>query len=464
MLLPEEFIKAKRDGQELTDEAIKTFVDGIAAGQVSDAQIGAFTMAVYFQNMSMAEQSALTLAMRDSGHCLQWPDLDGPILDKHSTGGVGDLVSLVMAPMLAACGAYVPMISGRGLGHTGGTIDKLESIPGFDVHPPEQLFKRTVREIGFAMIAQGNDLAPADERIYAVRDVTATVASIPLIVASILSKKLAEGLDGLVLDIKTGNGAFMRDRNGARDLAANLIEVAELAGVPCRALITDMNQPLARNAGNALEMLEAIEYLKGGSRQPRLDEVVLSLGSEMLMLGGLAKDSKTARFMLNEVLGSGLAAERFAKMVSMQGGPTDLMENPTNHLQTAPVTKVLAAPADGCIEYMDTRAIGLCVVGLGGGRKCFEDSIDHRVGLSGFCLVGESVHRGDPLVTIHAADESSWQEAAERLVDCFVIGRSKDVLPAVYEHISRKDLDASRFRTKLLNPARSIYKPDLGPE
>jgi len=454
MLLPEEFIKAKRDGQELTDEAIKTFVNGIAAGQVSDAQIGAFTMAVYFQSMNKAEQTSLTLAMRDTGHCLHWPELDGPVLDKHSTGGVGDLVSLIMAPMLAACGAYIPMISGRGLGHTGGTIDKLESIPGFDVHPPEQLFKRTVLETGFAIIAQGNELAPADERIYAVRDVTATVASIPLIVASILSKKLAEGLDGLVLDIKTGNGAFMRDRNSARDLAANIIEVAELAGLPCRALITDMNQPLARNAGNALEMLEAIEFLKGGIRQPRLEDVILSLGSEMLMLGGLAKDSKSARFMLNEVLGSGLAAERFAKTISMQGGPSDLLENPTNHLQTAPVTRVLAAPCDGCIEYLDTRAIGMCVVGLGGGRKRFEDSIDHRVGLSDFCLVGDSLNHGDPLVTIHAADENSWQEAAEKLLDAFVIGRSKDVLPAVYEQISKQDLDESRFRSNLLKPVK----------
>jgi thymidine phosphorylase len=450
MLLPAEFIKAKRDGLELTDEAIKTFVNGIAAGQVSDAQIGAFTMAVYFRNMSMAEQSALTLAMRDTGHCLQWPELDGPVLDKHSTGGVGDLVSLIMAPMLAACGAYVPMISGRGLGHTGGTIDKLESIPGFNVHPSEQLFKRTVGETGFAMSAQGNNLAPADERMYAVRDVTSTVSSIPLIVASILSKKLAEGLDGLVLDIKTGNGAFMRERNNARDLAANLIEVAELAGVPCRALITDMNQPLARTAGNALEMLEAIEFLKGGHRQPRLDEVVLSLGSEMLMLGGLAENQKAARFKLNEVLGSGRAAERFAKMVSMQGGPADLLEKPTNHLQTAPVTRVLAAPDDGCIEYLDTRAIGLCVVGLGGGRKCVEDNIDHRVGLSEFCLVGEYVNRGDPLVTIHAADENSWQAAAEELIDAIVIGRSKDVLPAVYEKITREDLNASYFRSSLL--------------
>ncbi len=436
MLLPAETIRAKRDGQELTQDAIRGFVDGITKGRVSDAQIGAFAMAVHFQNMSMAEQSALTLAMRDSGRCLHWSGLDGPVLDKHSTGGVGDLVSLVMAPMLAACGAYIPMISGRGLGHTGGTLDKLESIPGFNVNLSQQLFEQTVRETGLAMIGQGNDLAPADGRIYAVRDVTATVDSIPLIVASILSKKLAEGLDGLVLDIKTGNGAFMCDRDRARDLAANLIEVAALAGLPCRALLTDMNQPLARTAGNALEMSEAIEFLSGGDRQPRLEDVVLSLSSELLLLGGLAETPNTARLKLNKVLESGLAAEHFARMVSKQGGPADLMDRPAKYLHAAPVVRALPAPGEGCIEFMDTRAIGLSVVSLGGGRRRVEDIIDHRVGLSGFCLVGETVNKGDPLVTIHAADEVTWQVAAEALVDAIIIGRPTDALPAVYEQFA----------------------------
>ena len=433
MLLPEEVIKAKRDGQELAEDAIKGFVDGIVSGQVSDAQIGAFTMAVHFQSMSMAEQTALTLAMRDTGRCFRWPDLDGPVLDKHSTGGVGDLVSLIMAPMLAACGAYIPMISGRGLGHTGGTLDKLESIPGFNIKPSQHIFDQTVRETGLAITGQGSDLAPADGRIYAVRDVTATVDSIPLIVASILSKKLAEGLDGLVLDIKTGNGAFMRERNRARDLAANLIEVAEMAGLPCRAVITDMNQPLARNAGNALEIGEAIEFLKGGMRQPRLEQVAFSLGSEMLLLGGLADKPKIAMQMLSEVLETGLAAEHFARMVAMQGGPVDLLEHPEKYLKAAPVIRTLRARREGCIEFMDTRAIGLCVVGLGGGRSCVEDSIDHRVGLSDFCLVGQTVNRGDPLVTIHAADETAWQTTAEKLLGAIVIGRGMDALPAVYE-------------------------------
>lgn len=436
MLLPEEFIKAKRDGRELSSESIHEFINGITLGHVSDAQIGAFAMAVHFQEMSMAEQSALTLAMRDSGRCLHWPDLDGPVLDKHSTGGVGDLVSLIIAPVLAACGAYIPMISGRGLGHTGGTLDKLESIPGFNVSPSNELFTRTVSEAGHAITGQGADLAPADGRIYAIRDVTATVDSIPLIVASILSKKLAEGLDGLVLDIKTGNGAFMVERNRARDLATNLIEVAVTAGLPCRALITDMNQPLAGNAGNALEMMEAIEFLKGGKRQPRLEEVVISLGAEMLMLGGLARKPNSARKELNRVLESGKAAECFSKMVRMQGGPVDLLDKPRKYLESAPVIRDLPASQGGCIEYLDTRAIGLSIVGLGGGRLRSDDEIDHRVGLSGFRLVGQSIGKGDPLVTIHAATEESWQMAARELESAIVIGRKKDTLPAVYERFS----------------------------
>ena len=436
MLLPEELIKAKRDGQELAEDAIRGFVNGIAGGQVNDAQISAFAMAVYFQGMSMKEQSQLTLAMRDSGRSLHWSNLDGPVLDKHSTGGVGDLVSLVLAPMLAACGAYVPMISGRGLGHTGGTLDKLESIPGFNVNPTQYAFNETVQTAGLAITGQGSDLAPADGRFYSVRDVTATVDSVPLIVASILSKKLAEGLDGLVLDIKTGNGAFMCERNRARDLAANLIEVATMAGLPSRALITDMNQPLARNAGNALEVDEAISFLRDDSRQPRLEDVIFSLGSEMLLLAGLADKPQVARQKLTAVLESGLAAERFARMVAMQGGPADLMDSPQNYLAPAPVVRDLAATTDGHIEFMDTREIGLSIVGLGGGRRQAADAIDHRVGLSGFRLVGDSINRGDPLVTIHAADEIAWQAAAEKLLGAIVVGRQMDSLPAVYELIT----------------------------
>lgn len=433
MLRPQELIRAKRNGEALTDEAIKHFVNGVASGQVSDAQIGAFVMAIHCRGMSLPEQSAMTLAMRDTGQCLNWSGLDGPVLDKHSTGGVGDLVSLVLAPMLAACGAYVPMISGRGLGHTGGTLDKLESIPGFSVNPSQQLFSQTVRETGFAIRGPGANLAPADRRIYAIRDVTATVDSIPLIVASILSKKLAEGLTGLVLDIKTGNGAFMTERNRSRDLAAILVEVAQVAGLPCRAIITDMNQPLASSAGNAVEMLEAIRFLRSDYRHARLEDVVFSLGIELLLLGGLADKPKKARKQLDTVLDNGKAAEHFARMVVMQGGPADLLDQPQKHLAKAPVIRPLESSTSGCIEYIDTRAVGMCVNQLGGGRHSVEDQIDHRVGLSGLNNVGDQINTGDPLGTIHAADEAAWQNAAQALTAAIVVGRKTDALPAVYE-------------------------------
>lgn len=431
--MPAELIRSKRDGGALSEDALRHFVEGVTNGEVSDAQIGAFTMAVYCQGMTMTEQSALTLAMRDSGRCLSWPDLDGPVLDKHSTGGVGDLVSLILAPLLAACGAYIPMISGRGLGHTGGTLDKLESIPGFNVNPSQDLFAKTVRETGLAMTGQGKDLAPADGRIYAIRDITATVGSMPLIVASILSKKLAEGLDGLVLDIKTGNGAFMCERNAARDLASNLVEVADLAGLPSRAVITDMNEPLARSAGNALEMLEVVNFFNGEERHYRLEDVTLALGSEMLLLGGLASKAKVARKILLRALEDGTAAERFARMVVRQGGPADLLEQPMKHLIIAPVEHILESPAAGCIEYIDTRAVGLCVVQLGGGRIHFEDRVDHRVGLSQLRNVGDNVVKGEPLCVIHGANESDCLRAADALTVAIKVGRKTDPLPAIYE-------------------------------
>jgi thymidine phosphorylase len=433
MFLPAEIITSKRTGKALSDEALRAFVEGVSNGEVSDAQVGAFVMAVCCQGMSMAEQTAMTLAMRDSGRCMSWPDMPGPVLDKHSTGGVGDLVSLVLVPTLAACGAYVPMISGRGLGHTGGTLDKLESIPGFNIHPEQALLSRTVRETGLAITAQGSDLAAADGRIYAIRDTTGTVDSIPLIVSSILSKKLAEGLDGLVLDVKTGNGAFMRERNAARDLAADLAEVAAMAGLPCRALITDMNQPLALNVGNALEMQEVISFLKGDERHHRLEEVILALGSELLVLGGLASKAKVARQMLQTALDDGTAAERFSRMVAMQGGPSDLLQNPQNYLETAPFIRPMESPAVGCIEFIDTRAVGECVVQLGGGRIHVEDRIDHRVGLSRICNVGDMVAKDQPLAVIHAANEADWLAAADALSSAITVGRKTDPLPAIYE-------------------------------
>ena len=421
--LPQEIIRAKRDGASLEPEAIAFLVRGLTDGSVSEGQVAAFAMAVFFQGMTMDERVALTRAMRDSGRVLDWSglDLDGPVLDKHSTGGVGDKVSLMLAPLVAACGGFVPMISGRGLGHTGGTLDKLDSIPGYDSTPDIELFRRTVREAGAAIIGQSPDLAPADRRFYGIRDVTATVESIPLITASILSKKLAAGLQGLVMDVKTGSGAFAAGREAARELARSIVEVAEGAGLPTTALITDMNQVLGRTAGNALEVREAIAYLTGAARDPRLHEVVLALAVEMLLLGGLADSPEAARAKLQTALDSGAAAARFARMVASLGGPADLLEHPDRHLPRAPVSQGAPARA-GLVTAMDTRAIGVIVVALGGGRRKADDSIDHAVGLSDLSGLGEAVGPERPLATIHARGQDDAAAAAAALEAAVTIG------------------------------------------
>jgi thymidine phosphorylase len=372
-------------------------------------------MAVFLRGMNDAEQVALTLAMRDSGTVLSWQGLDGPVLDKHSTGGVGDLVSLVLAPLVAACGGYVPMISGRGLGHTGGTLDKLESIPGFEVNPPLETMRHIVAQAGFAMVGQGPDLAPADHRMYAVRDVTATVSSIPLIASSILSKKLAEGLDALVMDIKTGNGAFMTDPAQARRLAEDITRIASDAGLQASALLTDMDQPLASNAGNALEMREALDWLRGRPCNARLQAVTLALAGELLQLGGLADSPADAEQKLQQALDSGRAAERFARMVALQGGPADLLERPAEYLPAAPVVVAVPAPHAGHVGSLDTRAIGVAVQALGGGRRKLGDTIDPRVGFSALCAVGDSLQAGQPLAMVHAANEADAARAVSAL-------------------------------------------------
>jgi thymidine phosphorylase len=436
MFTVESVIQAKRDARALDAEEIAAFVRAITAKTVTDAQLGAFTMAVCQRGMNMAEQTALTLAMRDSGKTLDWTGLDGPVLDKHSTGGVGDMVSLILAPLVAACGGYVPMISGRGLGHTGGTLDKLESIPGFDVHPEPERFRRIVHQVGAAIIGQTADLAPADRRMYATRDITSTVESIPLIVSSILSKKLAEGLDALVLDVKTGSGAFMRNPLLARELAVNLSRVANDAGLPCTALLTDMNQPLAWTAGNNLEVLEVIDFL-AGRRNPRLLEVTLALGCELLQLGALAGGPADALERLNRALDSGAASERFARMVEAQGGPSDIVEQRVRHLPPAPVCRPVPAGRAGYVATMDTRLLGFCVMHLGGGRRRVEDTIDPRVGLSALCSVGDPVEKDTPLAIVHAADREGWHRAEREIRRA--IGIAEDPvapLACVYERMT----------------------------
>jgi len=419
--LPQETLRRKRDGERLAPEELAAVAAGLADGSLDDAQAAAFAMAVYFQGMEAEECAQFTWAMRDSGDVFDWTAeaLPGPVLDKHSTGGVGDLVSLPLGPMLAACGAFVPMISGRGLGHTGGTLDKLDAIPGYQVRQGAHKLKAVLREAGVFIVGAGDRLAPADRRLYAIRDVTATVDCVPLITASILSKKLAAGLQGLVLDVKTGNGAVMPSLDRSRELAASLVRVARQAGLPTTAMITDMSQPLARSAGNALEVQETIGLLRGEAADPRLMEVTLALGSALLRLGGLDPDEATARQRLQESLASGRAAERFARMVAALGGPADLVERPDAWLTPAPVVHDVPAPRAGWVAGIDTRALGLAVVALGGGRTHPDQHVDPRVGLDRVRRIGEAVAAGEPLARVHAADAAAASRAAAAVQAAF---------------------------------------------
>ena len=405
---PQEIIRKKRDGAALGEDELRFIVDGIADGSVSEGQAAAFAMATFFRDMDATERVALTLAMRDSGTVLDWKDagLPGPVLDKHSTGGIGDKVSLILAPLIAACGGAVPMISGRGLGHTGGTLDKLDGIPGYNTTPNLETFRRVTADVGCAIIGQTADLAPADGRLYAVRDVTATVESIPLITASILSKKLAAGLDRLVMDVKTGSGAFADTERAAVDLATSIVDVANGAGLPCVALVTEMDQVLGRNAGNTLEVRECVDFLSGAHRDPRLEEVTVALVSELLGMGELATSDADARAQIKSALDSGAAAERFARMVSALGGPADILEKTDHWLLGPPVVEPVHADRAGYIDRVDARAIGVAIMGLGGGRRRADDQIDHAVGISQANGIGDAVGADVPLCLVHARTEN----------------------------------------------------------
>ena len=423
MFLTQEIIRKKRDKGVLSAEEIQFFVRGITDGSVSEGQIAALGMAVFFNDMNMDERVAFTLAMRDSGHVLDWRalNLPGPVVDKHSTGGVGDVVSLLLGPMVAACGGYVPMISGRGLGHTGGTLDKFDAIPGYCTVPDNELFRKVVQDIGVAIIGQTAQLAPADKRFYSIRDVTATVESVAMITGSILSKKLSAGLDALVMDVKVGSGAFMPTYDKSVELAESIVAVGNGAGMQTSAILTDMNESLAPYAGNALEVRGAMDYLTGRSRPARLHEVTLALCAEMLVLGGLAATEEEARVKLDAVLASGAAAERFARMVSALGGPADLIENPDKHLEQAPFVVPAPALSAGFANVRDCRAIGLAVVSLGGGRRRPTDAIDFAVGLSELVGLGEQVAAGQPLAMVHARTEAAAQQAVQEIQAAYEI-------------------------------------------
>ncbi len=434
-MLIAEIIRHKRDGLELSKEEVEAMVAGISDGSASEGQVAAFAMAVFFQGMQPDEAAALTLAMRDSGDVFNWSHLPGPVVDKHSTGGVGDNISLMLAPIVAAAGGYVPMISGRGLGHTGGTLDKMESIPGYQAQPGNDLFDKVVSEVGCAIIGQTGNLAPADKRFYATRDVTATVESVPLITASILSKKLAAGLGGLVMDVKCGNGAFMDSPDRARELADSLTRVARAAGLPCNALITDMNQPLASAAGNAVEVSNAVDFLTGKHKDARLEEVTLGLCGEMLALSGIAATREEGREKASEVLENGRAAEVFGRMVTALGGPAEFVDKPDAYLTKAKITRAVAAPVAGYVNAIATRDVGLAVVELGGGRRKAADDVDPAVGLTGLLDLGVNVDKGTPLCLIHANSEDAADKAEAQVLSAYKIGGAPEIPDAILEII-----------------------------
>jgi len=433
-MLAQEIIRSKRDGNTLSAEEIKFFVKGISDRSISEGQIAALTMSVFFQGMNRNECVELTKSLQASGETLDWSNyqLNGPVVDKHSTGGVGDKVSIMLAPMLASCGVHVPMISGRGLGHTGGTLDKMESIPGYNVTPGIKDFQNIVANIGCAVIGQTAELAPADKRLYGVRDVTSTVESIPLITASILSKKLSSGLDALVMDVKTGSGAFAASREMAEALAKNIVEVGEGLGLPISALITDMSQVLGPTAGNTLEMIEVVDYLTGNYRDPRLHKVVIELAAELLVLSKASLSKEEAFTQLNKNLDSGLAAEYFEKMVVALGGPNNLLSEHEKILTKAniiiPVYPQNSTSEILTITNMDARAIGNLVVELGGGRKRAQDSVDHSVGLSAIKGIGDEVSQSEPLMMVHAKNQDDADKTIAKIHDIITLKNSNEIV------------------------------------
>ena len=425
-----------RSGAVIDRADINWFVAGLVSGEVDDAQAGAFAMGICRSPLTVEARVALTIAMRDSGSVLHW-DLPGPVVDKHSTGGVGDPISLILGPAVAALGAYMPMISGRGLGHTGGTLDKLESIPGLTTELDSATFKDVVSATGCALVSASKDIAPADRRLYRVRDVTSTVQSVDLITASILSKKLAGGVGPLVMDVKVGSGAFMSTIEEATELAQALVNTANGAAGPASALITDMNQPCVSSVGNALEIMDVMEILTEPDRSEIAVQLTAALGGEVLRLAGMAETRDQGATQIVDALESGAAAERFGRMVSAMGGPKDFVERWRDRLPAAPIVREVVAPFSGIVAGIDGRALGLAVVDLGGGRMRAADRIDPAVGLSDVACLGELVSAGDPLAIVHARDEVQADAIANNLVSVFELADGEvSVPPLIYRDVT----------------------------
>ena len=418
-----EIILKKRNGKELTKSEIEFLVSGYTKGVIPDYQFSAFLMAVYFQRLSFDETTALTDAMMHSGQVFSLSGVKGKKIDKHSTGGVGDKVSLILAPLIAACDIKVPMVSGRGLGHTGGTLDKLESIPGFRTDLNENEFKKQLNKIGVAMMGQTYELAPADKKIYALRDVTATVDSIPLIAASIMSKKLAEGIDGLVLDVKAGSGAFMRELNDAKKLAKVMIEIGKRMGKKVIALITSMEQPLGNMIGNSLEVIESIECLKGNGPAD-LMEVTIALSEEMLIMGGKVKSKREARKLLNDAINSGRALEKFKQIITMQNGDAKVVED-YRLLPQAKYRLEVKSQEFGYVQKIDTLQIGLLSVEIGCGRQTVSDEIDHSAGFILKKKIGDEVKKDELLVEVVGQNQNKVRTVSKKILNVYKIGKEK---------------------------------------
>jgi pyrimidine-nucleoside phosphorylase len=430
-LRPQDVIRKKRDGLSLSREEIDFFIDGVTSGRIADYQVSALLMAIYLNGMNHAEQQALTEAMLNSGNILDFSDIPKPKADKHSTGGVGDKTSIIIAPLVAACGVCVPMISGRGLGHTGGTLDKLESIPGYRVALSATEFKQVLDQVGYAMAGQTAELAPADKKMYALRDATATVEAIPLIVASIISKKGAAGLDAMIIDVKVGNGAFMREEARARDLAHALVSTGNSCGIKTRALLTDMNQPLGGAVGNSLEIEECINLLRGEANEaagPVL-ELSLELSAHMLLLANVEQTIESARARLEDVLQSGKALECLRQNIAAQGGEPRVCDAPGEFLPLVRETVKVESPRSGFITKVDTTEIGHAIAAIGGGRVRIEDTVDPTVGFTSELKLGDQVGAGEAIGIVYCADAAAAAEAARRIQAAYHIGDKPDAQP-----------------------------------
>jgi len=436
-MIPQEIIRKKREKQSLSNKEIQLFVDGLTDNTFSDQQIAAMSMAIFLNNMTVEETVDLTNAMANSGEILSWDKIleSDLVCDKHSTGGVGDKVSLILAPILAACGIYVPMISGRGLGHTGGTLDKFDSIPGYNTQPNIEKFREVVKTVGCAIIGQTSNLAPADKKLYSIRDVVGTVESIPLITSSILSKKIAAGLKALVIDVKVGNGSFNANEEIANKLAYSLVGVGKKAGLKCSAILTDMNQVLGRNAGHALEVIESIEYLKNIKKDKKLEIIINELSSELLStVKNISKEQALEQIV--QSINNGKAAEKFEKMVAILGGPLNFLESFSSDLIKAPYKEQIFSKSDGILKSIETRKLGLILIELGGGRKQLKDQIDYSVGYEEIIKIGAKVDESTPLVTVHSNSKENLNLFKKDIVNCFNIDHEKpSYLKTIYKSI-----------------------------